>query len=224
MLIHQTGCRSLESPNDQSHFSLSSNWRNVMSSDQPGQSNVAKILLGVFLLAMLCGILTYVFWQSGALSTPHYSPPAPGEVAAAAHLQETRAAAALAIVPSLVSETGVITAPFTQPLAQATLYFDGAKLWVSYANQLIALDPKTREIVLGPMEFDRTVSPMMLDGKQLWTYQPYDFQKGEVFPAQLIPVDIASGQSGEALLVRADAWSPVYDGRRFWYVTTVPSG
>ncbi len=193
-----------------------------MSLQQPSSSHahVGKILIIGFLAIVFCGLALYLLLSGLG---EHLLPPtpAPGEVTAAAHAQATRVAAARSIVPSLVRETGIITAPFTQPRTKASTCFDGMKLWVSYANQLIALDPETREIVLGPIEFDRPVSAMMLGGKQLWVHQLGDVRQGELLPTQLMPVDVASGQPGAALLVPLDAWSPVYDGQQFWFATTV---
>ncbi len=195
-------------------------------SSRPSRAHIGRAPLVVFLVVMLGGILfcLYLGWAFAGLGTPPARTLTPNEVTAISQTREARVAAAKAAASSLVRATGVITSIFPQPLPNgARICFDGERLWVNYANQLIALDPESREIVTGPISFDRAVADMIFDGKQLWISQPFDFRQGEAFPGKLIPIDVVSGKPG--LAIEADVWSNslTYDGKRLWFETAIPA-
>jgi hypothetical protein len=114
-------------------------------------------------------------------------------------------AAAQAISPALVRETGVITS-FLSQAGQTNLYYDGSRMWISYDKGLIAFDPQTRHISLEPIVFEEAVSGMISDGRQLWV----------ALPTALYPVDAVSGQVGPAIYFDGFPEALAYDGAHIW--------
>jgi hypothetical protein len=176
---------------------------------------VAKIIIGGFLAAVFCGLMLYLYvYNLGSGLGEHFAMPAPDEMTAVAHVQETRVAVAKDIVPSLVSETGVITSVFL-PTGWANVYYDGARVWASYDTLLIALDPQTREVSLGPIGFDEPVEDMISDGRQLWVR----------LLDKLYPVDPVIGKVGPAVQADGRLLDPLaYDGTHLWFVTCTRVG
>jgi oligopeptide transport system substrate-binding protein len=181
-----------------------------MSTNQSSRPNGPLV---VFLIALF-GILVFGLYILQGLSRMGDFPvvtPAPRDATAAAQMRETRVAAAKAVAPSLVRETGVITSPFRQGnyTSDAHIYLDRTRLWVDYANQLLALDPESREVVLGPIEFDTDATNMVSDGKQLWVSRRHG--------SNPIPIDMVTGEPGPAIEVAVADDSLVYDGNRLWF-------
>ena len=125
-------------------------------------------------------------------------------------------AAARAVAPSLVRETGVITSVASAlALAQGQagghyVYFDGNRLWVNQGRTWLAIDPESRETVAGPILLDSWPRAIAFDGHQLW-FLIYD---------GLQSIDVDAGKLGSLIKVEESTRrlpSLVYDGKRLWF-------
>jgi hypothetical protein len=147
--------------------------------------------------------------------------PAPREATATAQVRaqvrETRVAAAKAVVPSLVRESAVITTVLSQWSPWANVYFDEERLWFAYGNQLIAFDPKSQDVIVGPIVLNEDVVDMVFDGKQLWISEVSSSPL-----ARLRPINVTSGTVGPAIEVGNFGHRLVYDGHQLWFDTLVP--
>ncbi len=182
-----------------------------MSLQQSSSSDVhvGKILIIGFLAIVICGLALYL--QLGGFGVDHPQPtPAPGEVTAAAHTRETLLVVAKTQAPSLVEATGVVTLPFGQTTNDVNIYFDGVRLWASLENQLMAIDPEAREVIVEPIVLPSYVMPgMVFDGRRLWVSDI----------TELHPVDVASAKLDTAIEVGVSPNSMVYDGAHIWFDT-----
>ncbi len=183
------------------------------------KANPNRLAIGILVVALIviAGVIVFGICSQRFSEFGHPPPPpspASIEVTAAAQVRATHLAAAKAVAPSLVRETGVITSIaaalyWAQPVGYY-VYFDGSHLWVNQGLTWLAIDPESREIVVGPISLERTPRAIAFAGHQLWFLMPNGLQS----------IDADTGKLGsliEAEITTRGMSSLAYDGERLWF-------
>ena len=137
---------------------------------------------------------------------------------------EAQEAAAEAVVPSMAGESAVVTTVPVRWVHPAKIYFDQERLWFYDGNKLIALDPESKKVVVGPVALGSDLESMVFNGKQLWILQ----YQGDL-PIRLRPLNVESGKLGPAIEIGSASeglsflGDLVYDGRLLWFWTGMGS-